>query len=116
MKELPLDPVVVEMAIPDEYKDMPDAFFTDLSKQEDEEYVTNLKRVISMEYVFLDEDIDNHDSDDVKPREFAYLIEQVDLDGATVETVFGDAREFTHQEIRDAFDIVMLDTYLETYS
>jgi ABC-type phosphate/phosphonate transport system substrate-binding protein len=61
MDDIPLDPAAAERALPETYAETMDAFFTDLADQESGDYVTNVKRVLALDYVLLRADVDEYD-------------------------------------------------------
>lgn len=110
MDDIPLDPVVAELALPETYSETMDAFFTDLADEESDDYVINVKRVLALEYVLLRADVDDHDKTEQARLDLTYEIEAVDLEGMTVQNVSGsDKRQLPHAAVREEFEFTPLE-------
>lgn len=110
MDDIPLDPAAAERALPETYAETMDAFFTDLADQESGDYVTNVKRVLALDYVLLRADVDEYDKTEQARLDLTYTIEAVDLKGMTVQNVSGsDERQLAHGTVREEFEFTPLE-------
>lgn len=116
MEDIPLDPVVAQLALPDEYSETIEAFFTDLDEQETGDYTTNIKRVLSLEYVLLRADVDEQGRSESDRHELTYKIEAVDLNCLTVQNIRGsDERHLSHEDVREEFEFTPMEATLDMF-
>jgi hypothetical protein len=117
MDDIPLDPAAAERALPETYAEMMNAFFTDLADQESGDYVTNVKRVLALDYVLLRADVDEHDKTEQARLDLTYTIEAVDLKGMTIQNVSGsDKRQLAHGAVREGFEFTPLEVSKDLFS
>ena len=110
MNDIPLDPAAAEQALPETYAETMNAFFTDLADQESDDYMTNVKRVLALDYVLLRADIDEHDKTEQARLDLTYTIEAVDLKGMTIQNVSGsDKRQIPYAAVREEFEFTPLE-------
>lgn len=116
MKDNHLDPVVAQRVVPDKYKETIDAFFTDLAEQESGDYVTNIKRVLALDYVLLSTEVDEKSQTESDRVELTYQIESISLSSLTVQNVSGsNETNMPHKDIRENFEFVPLDATFEIF-
>ena len=117
MDDIPLDPAAAERALPETYAEMMNAFFTDLADQESGDYVTNVKRVLALDYVLLRADVDEHDKTEQARLDLTYTIEAMNLKGMTIQNVSGsDERQLAHGAVREEFEFTPLEVSKDLFS
>lgn len=116
MEDIPLDPVVAQMALPDRYSETMEAFFTDLAEQESGDYARKIKQVLALDYVLLRADVDEQGRSESDRLELTYKIEAVDLDSLTAQNVSGsDERRLPHEEVREEFEFTPMEATFDMF-